>query len=139
VDRLRCEGGEMRESRRKRGDNATEAADLLEELTDEWEALEDLRDPRPWWRHKLSKVWEVAKTIASFAILLGIGWAIYDQYPESRGVIKVVALTAAVFSPLAMWEAISRARRRRRRRHERNLRDLATIRKVLNEPHQERR
>jgi len=66
-------------------------------------------------------------------MILGIGWVIYDQYPESRGVMKVLGVIVVGLTPLAVWGAVSRARRRRRRRRERNLRDLATIEKAVNE------
>jgi hypothetical protein len=118
-------------------DNAAEAGNLLEELTDEREAHqeweEDLRDPRAWWRRKLRKAWEATKTVAGFAILLTVGWGIYDRYPESRGVLEVLALIVVVFTPVAIWQQISRARRRRRRRLEFIRRELATIKEVLNE------
>ena len=58
---------------------------------------------------------------------------IYEQYPGSRGVLKVLGLTLVILTPFAIVGAISRALRRRRRRRERNLRDLATIKEAVND------
>jgi hypothetical protein len=111
-----------------------EAANLLEELTDEFDARqeweEDLRDPQAWWKRKLKKVWETTKGVAGAAILL---WIVYDQLPASRDVIKWLAGFIALLVVLSIPGTISRARRRRRRKREFILRELATIQGVLNE------
>jgi hypothetical protein len=119
------------------GDNAAEAATLLEELTDEWEARqdweEDLRDPHPRWRRKLRKAWEATKTVASLAFVLAIGSGIYDQYPASRNVITWLAGATVVLIFLAIPSVVTRARRRHRRRREFILRELAMIKEARNE------
>jgi hypothetical protein len=118
-------------------DNAAEAANLLEELTDEGEARqdweEDLRDPQAWWRRKLRKGWEATKTVASLALMLAIGWGIYDQYPASRDVIEGLAGLIVVLVLLSIPGLISRARRRRLRRQEFIRRELGTIKEALSE------
>jgi ferric-dicitrate binding protein FerR (iron transport regulator) len=122
---------ELERMRANASDNAAEAANLLEELTDEWEARqdweEDLRDPRAWWRRKLKKAWEATQTVAGLALVLAIGWGIYDQYPASRSIIEGLSVLVVVLGLLSIPGVIRRARRRRRREREFIRRELATI------------
>jgi hypothetical protein len=117
--------------------NAAEAANLLEELTDEHEARqdweEDLRDPQAWWKRKIRKVWEATKTVASLALVLAFGWGIYDQYPASRDFINGLAGIIVILVLFSIPGIISRARRRRRCRREFIRRELATIKEALDE------